>query len=128
MKHTPKRWMLPSGRYTAAQKLYWQAWDEFVQPLRDEIGADPTSIAYDPDVQYWFLPGRPGAGLGPLGLTLPRWFVRRMNRLIKDRRALLTACKKTLRIVEPLDDPERWGGVVCKILRDAIAKAERTEA
>ena len=45
-------------------------------------------------------------------------------RLIIAAPDLLAACKKTLRIVEPHDDPERWGGVVCKILRDAIAKAE----
>ncbi len=37
---------------------------------------------------------------------------------------LLEACESVLRILEPGDDPERWVGVPCKILRAAIAKAK----
>ena len=49
---------------------------------------------------------------------------RRRKALIAAAPDMLEALEKVLRIVEPLDDPQRWGGCVCKILRDAIAKAE----
>jgi len=98
----------------------WRIVDHRDTPGYTEIMGCPYSIAGDDE--RWTVAHILGDGTTNRGKSLAN--AEFLVNAVNAHEGLLAACEKVLRIVEPLDDHERWSRAVCRILRSAIVKAK----
>lgn len=127
--------MLPDGTTTENDKKYIEAWRKFAAPICK--ACDLELYAFDPDIAV-----RSKDRPRPKSLTLPRWFVHRINAVLANgtfnlavqNEALLEACRQALTYLESqIEWAERMGRAVAEdtlevreVLRAAIAAAEES--